>query len=456
MRAGRAVRGWLQLAAQLAALLFVVVCLQVVADRTNRRFDLTAGKALTLAPITRQVLDELTAPLQITVFYDRGNRGRYAALVKRLAAVSSHVTPALYDFDRYPERARSLGVDGYGVAVLEYQGRRVVVPAASENELTGGILRVVRGRPRRLGYVVGHEERAPGGAGESYRRLTAALEAENYVLDPVVLEESGVPAATDVLLVAGPRRDLPPPVVERLAAYLRGGGSVLLLLDPAPLPNLSTLLERLGVILGDDLVVDPQRRILATDGAAAVVEFFKQDNPITGSTTSPIEEGVVLPSARTVTVSQAPDGVLVESIARTGESAWAMADGERARRGEPPSAAAHDRQGPLDVMIRLEVPGPGGHDGRMVVIGDADFASDAYYDLLGNANLVLNSIAWLAREDVLAGEREKQIPEIGRPLSPLVLTEAQSRRLLLAMVIVQPVLVLGLGIGVVGLRRWRG
>ena len=49
MRTRRAMRGWAQLAGQLAALLFVVVCLQVVADRTNRRFDLTAGKTLTLA-----------------------------------------------------------------------------------------------------------------------------------------------------------------------------------------------------------------------------------------------------------------------------------------------------------------------------------------------------------------------------------------------------------------------
>jgi hypothetical protein len=92
----------------------------------------------------------------------------------------------------------------------------------------------------------------------------------------------------------------------------------------------------------------------------------------------------------------------------------------------------------------------------MVIIGDADFASDAYYDLLGNANLVLNAIAWLAREDVLEGEREKQMPEVERPLSPLVLTEAESRHLLLAMVVVQPLMVLGLGVGVVGLRRWRG
>jgi hypothetical protein len=133
-----------------------------------------------------------------------------------------------------------------------------------------------------------------------------------------------------------------------------------------------------------------------------------------------------------------------------------MADADRARRGDEPSAAAHDRAGPLDVMVMVEVAGAGARAGRLVVVGDADFASDAYYDMLGNANLVLNAFAWLAREDALAGGREKHVPEIERPLSPLVLTEAQSRGLLLAMVVVQPVLVLALGVVVVGRRRWRG
>jgi ABC-type uncharacterized transport system involved in gliding motility auxiliary subunit len=143
-----------------------------------------------------------------------------------------------------------MGVGDYGRAVVEYGGRRLVVPAATEEQLTGGILKVVRGRARQVGYLVGHGERAPGGTRESYGRLTTALEAENYALDPVDLEDSEVPAATDVLVVAGPQRDLTPPAVARLDGYLRAGGSVLLLLDPVSLPNLSALLATFGVALG--------------------------------------------------------------------------------------------------------------------------------------------------------------------------------------------------------------
>jgi len=456
MPGGRAARSWLQLVLQVCFVLAAAACLQVVADRTNRRLDLTATRNLTLSPVTRKVLGELDGPLAITIFYDRGARGRYAALVNRLAAVAPRISATLYDLDRYPERARALGVSEYGRAVVEYAGRRAVVPAFPEAQLVGGILKVVRGRARRLGWVTGHGEREPGGGGESYRRLVAALEAENYVIDPLSLESGEVPPGTDLVIVAGPRSDLPADAVSRLVAYLRGGGAVLLLLDPGPLPNVSALLALHGIALGDDVVVDRERRIIATDGFAAVVELFKQGNPITGSAESPIDAGVVMPSARTVDVAGEPPGVRVESIARTAPTAWAMGDADRARRGEEPSRAADDRPGPLGVMAMLETAGDGGPGGRLVVVGDADFASDAYVDMLGNANLALNAVAWLAREDALAGVREIEAPEVQRPLSPLVLTERQSRDLLLATVVVQPLLVLALGMTVVGLRRWRG
>ncbi len=107
-------------------------------------------------------------------------------------------------------------------------------------------------------------------------------------------------------------------------------------------------------------------------------------------------------------------------------------------------------------MAMLEEPGSAPTPGRLVVVGDADFASDAYYDMLGNANLVLNGVAWLAREDALAGARDLATPEVQRPLSTLVLTEDRSRALLVSLVLIQPLSLLALGTAVVGWRRWRG
>jgi len=402
----------------------------------------------------------VTEPLRITLFFRRGTREQYADLLEKFRGVNDRIAFELYDLDRFPERARSLGVADYGRAAVEYEGRRVVVPAWPEEQLAGGILRALRGTSRSLVFTTGHGERKPGGGDEGFGRLAAALAAENYAASGHSLLDGPVPDDAALVVVAGPKHDFLPQELDALAAYLKAGGGVLMLLDPAPLPNVTRFLAGIGLRLGDDFVVDRERRVLGTDGLAAVVELFKRGNPVSDPSANPIESGVVLPSARTVDVATEVPGTDAESIARTAPTAWAMADPARARRGDEPSAAQHDVPGSASVAVIAEV-GPGGDGvghprGRLVVVGDADFASDAYLDLLGNRDLALNAVAWAGGEEVLTGNRNKRVPEIIRPLSPLVLTEPQARAIFLAGVVVEPALVVLVGLIVVGVWRRRG
>ena len=139
----RSARGWTELGAHVVLLLIGLGGMQVAAERTNRRIDLTPGRALSLAPATRKLLAEVTAPLRITVFFRRGTRERHADLVRLFADANPRIAFELLDLDRFPERARSLGVTSYGRAAIEYGARRAVVLAAPEEEVAGGIRRVV-------------------------------------------------------------------------------------------------------------------------------------------------------------------------------------------------------------------------------------------------------------------------------------------------------------------------
>src|SRR5436190_2103188 len=273
------------------------------------RFYMTPGRELSLSPVTQQLLAQVKEPLRITVFFQRGTREQYAQLLERLRVLNRRVESELYDLDRYPDRARSLGITLYGRAAIEYAGRRTVAPALPEEELAGGIMRALRGRSRRIVFKTGHGERAPGGGPESYGRLAGALGAENYVPESHSLLDGPVPPETDLVLVTGPKHDFLLPELDELARYLKGGGGVLLLLDPAPLPNLARFLASMGIRLGDDFVVDRDKRVLGTDGLAAVVELFKRGNPVSDPSSHPIESGVVLPSARRVDVAAEVPGV---------------------------------------------------------------------------------------------------------------------------------------------------
>jgi ABC-type uncharacterized transport system involved in gliding motility auxiliary subunit len=454
----RALKQWGLLALHVAMLITGVVLLQVVAERTNRRVDLTLGRDLSLSPATERVLGELTARLHVTVFHRRGSRAQYAPLLERLRVASPQVDYELVDLDRQPDRARALGVSQYGAAAVEYQGRRAVVAAMPEEQLAGGILKVLRGHVRRIVFTTGHGERSPGDDRDGYRRLAAALERENDRAETASIVAGDVPESTDLVIVAGPRHDLLPAEVARLGAYLRRGGALLLLLEPGALPNVGGLLGSLGIRIADDVIVDRERSVIGTDGLAAIVELFKRGNPISEPGGTVIGTGAVLPSARSVDVVAEVPGVTAEAIARTAPTAWAMTGVDRARRGEPPSVDAQDVPGGAAVIVMAEVgtEHDGVRPGRLVVVGDADFASDAYLDLLGNRDLALNAVAWLTEEPAAAGPRAAQASEVFRPLSPLVLTETQARTLLVAVGVVEPGLVLLAGALVAGVRRRRG
>ena len=457
----RTVKGWTQLAVQVVLLLVCLGGLQVLSERHSRRFDLTPMRSFSLSEVSIQVLSEVQEPLSITVFYQRGKRALYRDLLDRLQREQPKLTFEIYDLDRFPDKARALGITQAGRAALVYGAHHAVVDAYPEETLVGGMLRAMRGERRRLGFVNGHGERPPGGDASGYGRLALALDAENYELQPVNLLAGPVPDDIETLIVAGPRSDFLPPEIEQLAAYLQRGRGVFLLLEPGPLPGIAYLLATMGIRLGDDFVVEKQRRILGTDGLAAVVERFKPGNPITFPKGRPIQMGIVLPSARTVDVFSEMPGVAADRIAITGDSAWVMSDPERARRGEEPDPAHNDRPGAAAVMVMAEVGDGKGDDsngthGRVVVIGDADFASDAYLDLLGNRDVALNAIAWLAGEAALSGQRPAHVPEIFRPLSPLVVTDQQARWILLASTVVQPGIVVLIGLVVVFLRRRNG
>jgi hypothetical protein len=105
-----------------------------------------------------------------------------------------------------------------------------------------------------------------------------------------------------------------------------------------------------------------------------------------------------------------------------------------ARRGAVPlAAAAEGRLG-------------SGNPFRLVVFGDADFASNSFFPYLANADVVLGSISWLIRE-----ERAPVVKPPVEVLPTVALTGSQVRAIFIATVLVLPGSVALLG----GLVWWR-
>ena len=423
------------LCVQVAAVTAILGCVLAIAALHPRRLDLTPERRFTLSPWTREVLGRLAGDVRITLFYSSqaaALRREMTDLLALYQEAQPRITVRAFDLDRSPGMAKRLAVTNYNTAVVDAGERREAVEVVTEEAVTAALLAVAGTPPVATYFVVGHGEHDPRdtdqrrGASEAAR----ALAAEGF--RPDVLEgAAAVPADAGLVVVAGPTRDLRPAEVEALAAYVAGGGHAIFLCDPGTPPSVAALLRRFGVELAGDLVVDERARLFGTDGLSARVAYLNQ-----GLVPDAPEVQALLPEAQSLRVVDAPDA-RADYLATTAEGAWADVD-RRAEGGV--FRPGRDRRGPLPIATFTRVPAGGGREGRVVVVGDADFATNLHLGMLGNRDLLLTAAELAARAEALAAPRPAAPP--GGTFSPLTLT-AREARLVFWGVVVAPSALMG-------------
>jgi len=450
---------WAAFLLSLAAVLAVAVAVQAFSDLANRRFDLTLESRLSLSPYTLSVLSEVKEPLRVDLYYERGERQRSRDLLELMRDHCPQLTYELVDLDRNPTRAKEHGVDHYDRAVLSYEGREVVVSAGSEEALTGGIVRVLSERPRVLYFVTGHRERtlAPG-KDDQLGRAAQILRSEGYVLRPVSLLQLGdVPEDASAVVVAGPEVDPVEGELEALSRYLESGGSVLVLADPVALPKLEAWVASYGLALADDVVIDRANRVYGSDGTNVVVPYYRDHEA-----TRTMDVPSVLGRARSVSATGddaagggtgGVRGHAATVVARSSDQSFAATDATRTRAGEVEFDEARDRQGPIGV-VGVVLVGDGERPGRLAIVGDADFASDGFISLLGNKDLLVNTVGWLAQREAQGARPQAATTQLG-PMSPMYVSDALARTIFVVAVLAQPAAFLAAGVIVVVARRRR-
>ncbi|MBX3026653.1 GldG family protein [bacterium] len=450
-------RGWLQLGVQVALVLVLLIVLELLATRHNQRFDLTPAKTFELSGSARQVAAGLDRPLRVTAFYNSqsaDSRRDMNDLLEQFAVAAPDFTYRLVDLDRSPALAGKYNVSSYNSGVLEAGDDLIRLRSIDEAELTAALLSLSRARQRTVCFLTGHAERSPEDTDEraGYSELGRALTRERFGVDVLrTLPRQGVPTHCTVLVLAGPSKDLLPGEADALLGYLRGGGRVLLLVDPDAPPSVIDFLRGVGIEARRDLIVDEQNRFVGADSFMPQVLRFRAET-FHNALTSP----AVLSLARPVGPlgDDRPPGITVTSIAATSPDSWAMADTVTPPEGEPRFRREVDHPGPLSVGV-LATFAPEAADappGQLMVFGDSDFATNFYLDLLGNRDLILSAIAVLAEDPALVAVRRKSQP--GGTLSPISLTAAESRTVFWASVLVMPLAALLIG-SLVGVRRLR-
>jgi hypothetical protein len=422
----------------------VLVALAYLSALFPVRVDMSTSGQFSLAPQTVNLLKRLENPVHVTFFHDPLMRETVELYKLMVAKSDGKVSLDLYDPMLNPAQARRRGVEFAGTAIMESGGRRLVVNGPTETDIVNGILRVSQSVQQQVCFLEGHQEPDPfsleshdhsegdAAAGHSHglgskvvvhQRHGMALarnglESLNYKVSKVLLMNSQASLNSCALLVvAGPKQALLPQEVQAVSAYLDAGGNALFMLDPFVKTGLEPLLRDFGIVLDEDMVIDEHH--LWTDvSAPAVTEYNVHEVTQDLATTS-------FPGARSLSPTPQPvPGVTARPLINSSRQSWANRDPDQA--GFDPKGS---RPGPLTIMVsanrrpevvssaeavmrelRGEQPATAQvpsktleKASRIVVVGDSDFATNSFFNIMGNGKLFLNTVNYLAARENLIG-----------------------------------------------------
>ncbi|MFH1485383.1 MAG: Gldg family protein [Chloroflexota bacterium] len=441
-----------------AAFIAIAVLLNFLGARNFHRFDITSAGQFSLAPQTVKVLEELPETVHAVAFFTPGDpTGEVVSnLLKEYTYRTDKFTFDVVDPEANPSAARNYEIKNYGVVVFESGQRRQQVAGSGEQDFTGAILRVTGKQQKKVYYLIGHDERDFTDSGaEGYFYALRGLQADNYEVRALSLATTPtVPEDCAVLIIAGPKKPLLEQEMKPIEDYLRNKGKAFFLLDPNPPENIAELLAPWGIIVPKGQVIDQQSYVhpdVATPAAQRPQYSFSQITRnldttfFPGATSFRLDPDLdkQMEKYKMVTVTASP-------VAATSPTSWQTLNYDPKK--EPRFEAATDTKGPLPLALLVEASAPLGEkpvlppEGakelktRLVAIGDSDFVSDQYFYSLGNSDLFLNTVNWLAEEEELISIRPKP-PAFRR----MVVTQAGWRWIVYSSIALLPLAIVAIG-----------
>ncbi len=461
--------------ASVAVVLAILVAINYLASRHNKRWDLTAAKQFSLSDQTKKVVQGLNKPVRVLVFDRTDGFQRFRERLEEYEYLSKQMKVEYIDLERRPSMANEYKITTPGTVVFEYDGRTERVTSDGEQELTNGLIKVLQGKQHKVYFVQGHGEHSTDTSDRNgYSTIAAALGSDNFQTASIVLaQEKQIPADASVLVAAGPKTDFFPAEVDMLKAYLAKGGKIFFMLDPPdradspPLTNLAALLKDWAIEIGNNVVVDVSGmgQLLGTDVSVPVAAKY-EPHPITER----FNLLTAYPLARSVVgASGGANGRTAQNLVMTSPNSWAESDikqlttsGRVAReldKGDiagPVSLAAAVSAPATDVPKPAPVEAskadgskpdapkpdePPKPETRIVVFGDSDFVANRYLGIPGNKDLFLNTVNWLAQQENLISIRPRDPESRG-----VTLTAERAQIIFWLSILIIPGLIFALGV----------
>jgi ABC-type uncharacterized transport system involved in gliding motility auxiliary subunit len=404
-----------------------------LANRYDKSYDSTANKQFSLSDQTVKAVKGLKKDVAVSYFGETAQFPQARDLLGRYAGLSPRLKVDYIDPVKKPQLARAAGVRQEGTIVVDTGTRKENAKSLTEEEITGALIRSLKGGERKVCFLGGSGEHAlDDTAGGGFSTLKEALERNNYktssfnpvqpgatpaagsapVIGQVQQAKVDIPGDCTVLVSGGPKLGYSPAEAAAIKTYVENGGSALFLLDTpvrigpqegAENPELVKLLADWGVTMNADLAID-------NSGIGQIFNLGPEVAMVTNYESQPIvrdfKDGVptAIPLSRTLKVNGNPK-VTVDKLMSTTDSSFAVTS----------------VQGPVDPKKGIKGPlalaaagtyntGKPGSSGRFVVFGSSQWAVNNFLGSrqVANRDLALNTLNWLSADEDLISIRPKE------------------------------------------------
>jgi ABC-type uncharacterized transport system involved in gliding motility auxiliary subunit len=434
-------------------LLAAAVMLAFFSTRFGWQHDFSYAQRASLDAQTQKLLERLDAPVSIVSYAPPDNqlRGAISDFVARYERVKPDISLTFVDPDANPAATREAGIQVNGELVIRYKGRSEQLKVLTERELDNALLRLAREHERLVAFLAGDGERKPDGAGNAdFGNFGALLKAQGvHAISLTLTGDMHIPENVDALVVAAPTVMLSDALVKEILDFIDRGGNLLWLTEPGEKVGLEPLFKELSVRALPGVAVDGASAQLGIGDPSFVAISTYPQNPITRdfALTTLFPQSVAL--AKVVQPQWS-----ISALLTTTEKSWTET-GAIPKQGDTTTISYDESKGeipgPLNLGLSLTrlSPSPAKREQRVVVIGDADFLSNAFLGNGGNREFGQRVFDWLLQDDELV-----DIPDKGAPDRQLDMTQRGLGLISLGFLIGLPALLLVCG-GVIWWRRRR-
>jgi len=453
-------------------ILAVLGAANFLANRYTKSYDSTANKQFSLSDQTVKAVKGLKKDVTVTYFGETTQFPQARDVLDRYASLSPKLRVEYIDPVKKPQLARAAGVRTEGTTIVDAGAHKEEAKSLSEEEITGALIRSLKGGQRNACFLSGSGEHGlDDSGGNGFSALKEALERNNYKTRSVNLAQPAaatapgaaptigqvqqakveIPKDCTVLVAGGATLAYSPAEVAAIKAYIESGGRALFMLD-TPLrigpregtenPDLVKLLAEWGVTADSDLAID-------TSGIGGVFGLGPEVAMVTSYESQPIvrdfKEGLTaIPLSRTFKINSAGK-VTLDKLLATSDNSFAATD------VSGPVDPKKGTKGPLVLAATGSYnTGNPSDPGRFVVYGSSMWAANSFLGSrqIVNRDLALNTINWLTSDEDLISIRPKE-PEDRR----LNISGNRMNMVFLWSVVLLPLAVVGSGLMVWFRRR---